>query len=615
MSFLTTKYGRFTGFVWILISVLGLGSLIAVYYLWLQPYFTLNAAETQKIELSDEQRVSLQTAPENYKDPSVLPPYDSLSHYLIAEKSTIPGTLWKWDAIPWNATSVVALANGGAITKKNSLLEKAGIRLKVNRVDMYSDIQENMLKFADAYSKDPSSAQGTQFCTIMGDAAPIFISGLNDKLKEINPEYKAKVFYTTGRSAGEDAFIGPQRFLDDPQNLRGATCIVVMLDGDQNIPILFAEANGIPINPDANTYDPNALNFKYVDDFMQTPKEFLLGKAETRVNKLTGKEVQVTPNCFATWTPGDVYFSDNYKGDSAMVRILSTHENINQMLCTVIGLNKHLEQESKKIAKMLVAFDEAGNRIKIYPSELKMASDAIAEIFSPTDSEKNGEWWFKYYNGDTVQKKGYKMYLGGSGSMNLSEAADAMGVGEEATGYYKSTYTTFGDLYVKLFPTNLSKYTPVDQVFDGQFIAAAIEQKKKAGQSIASETPKTYATGTSDKVVTKRDYAIEFNSGQASLTSKGVTTLKEVLAQLTISAGLRIRISGYTDSDGNAGANQILSENRANAVRDYLMQKGGNNFSKERFESVKGFGVSTKFPNDKPADKAKNRRVEISLVE
>ena len=120
MSFLTTKYGRFTGFVWILISVLGLGSLIAVYYLWLQPYFTLNAAETQKIELSDEQRVSLQTAPENYKDPSVLPPYDSLSHYLIAEKSTIPGTLWKWDAIPWNATSVVAQANAAAITKKNT---------------------------------------------------------------------------------------------------------------------------------------------------------------------------------------------------------------------------------------------------------------------------------------------------------------------------------------------------------------------------------------------------------------------------------------------------------------------------------------------------------------
>jgi OmpA-OmpF porin, OOP family len=609
MSFLTKKFGRFTGFVWILLVVGGGGLLTTVYYMWLQPYFTLNAAETQKIELSDEQRISLQTAPANIRDTTVLPPFESLSHYEM-EKSTIPGALWKWDAIPWNATSVAALANGGSFTKKNSLMEKAGIRLKINRVDMYSDIQENMLKFAESFSTDPSSTQGTQFCTIMGDAAPIFISGLNDKLKEINPEYKAKVFYTTGRSAGEDAFIGPQRFLDDPQNLRGATCIVVMLDGDQNIPILFAEANGIPINPDANTYDPKALNFKYVDDFMQTPKEFLLGKAETRVNKVTGKEVQVTPNCFATWTPGDVYFSDNYKGDSAMVRILSTHENINQMLCTVIGLNKHLDQESQKIAKMLCAFDEAGNRIKTYPSELMMASNAIADIFSPNDKDKPGAWWYKYYLGDTVKKANHQMFLGGSGSMNLSEAADAIGVGEDASGYYKTTYTTFGDLYVKLFPTNLAKYTPVDEVFDGKFIQLAFDQKKKAGQGIAKETEKVYPTGTSDKVVTKRDYAIEFNSGQASLTAKGIETLKEVLGQLTISAGLRIRITGYTDSDGSPESNMVLSESRANAVKSYLMSKGGNNFSKERFEAVKGLGISTKF-----TEKAKNRRVEISLVE
>jgi OmpA-OmpF porin, OOP family len=614
MSFLTKKFGRFTGFVWILLVVGGGGLLTTVYYLWLQPYFTLTSAETQKIELSDEQRISLQTAPANIRDTTVLPPFESLSHY-GTEKSTIPGALWKWDAIPWNATSVAALANGGAFTKKNSLLEKAGIRLKLSRVDMYSDIQENMLKFAEAFSTDPSSTQGTQFCTIMGDAAPIFVSGLNDKLKEINPEYKAEVFYVTGRSAGEDAFIGPQRFLDDPQNLRGATCIVVMLDGDQNIPILYAEANGIPINPDPNTYDPKALNFKYVDDFMQTPKEFLLGKAETRINKVTGKEVQVTPNCFATWTPGDVYFSDNYTGDSAMVRILSTHENINQMLCTVIGLNKHLAQESQKIAKMLCAFDEAGNRIKTYPSELMMASNAIAEVFSPNDKEKTGAWWNKYYIGDTVKRPGYKMYLGGSGSLNLSEAADAMGVGEEASGYYKTTYTTFGDLYVKLFPTNLSKYTPVDEVFNGKYVQLAFDQKKKAGQGIAGETPKVYATGTSEKVVTKRDWAIEFNSGQASLTAKGVQTLKDVLGQLTISAGLRIRISGYTDSDGNAETNRVLSESRANAVRDYLMKNGGGNFSKERFEAVKGLGVSEKFSNAVAAEKAKNRRVEISLVE
>lgn len=614
MAFWTKKFGPFTGFVWTGLSVLGLGALIAVYYLWLEPYFTLTPEETKKVELSDDQRMSLQTAPANIRDTTVLLPYEQLSHY-ENEKSTIPGVLWKWDGIPWNATSVAALANGGSVTKKNSLMEKAGIRLKINRVDMYSDIQENMLKFAESFNRDPSSTDGTQFCTIMGDATPIFVTGLNEKLKEINPAFEAKVFYTLGRSAGEDAFIGPKRFLDDPQNLKGATCIVVMLDGDQNIPILYAEENGIPINPDPNTWDPNALNFKYVDDFMQTPKEFLAAKSETRVNKLTGKEVKITPNCFATWTPADVYFADNYKGDSAMVRILSTKENINQMLCTVIGLNKHLEQESQKIAKMLMAFDEAGNRIKTYPSELMMASNAIAEIFSPNDKDKPGSWWYKYYNGDTVTIKGHQLPLGGSGSMNLSEAADAMGVGDEASGYYRSTYKTFGDLYVKLFPSTVPKYDPVDMAFEGKYIDLAMQQKRKAGQGIAAATPTTFAKGESAKVVTKRDWAIEFSSGSATLTAKGIKTLEEVLSQLNISAGLRIRIGGYTDSDGNAQSNQVLSENRAAAVQDWLMRKGGNQFSKERFESVKGFGISTKYSNDSAGEKAKNRRVEIALVE
>ena len=58
------------------------------------------------------------------------------------------------------------------------------------------------------------------------------------------------------------------------------------------------------------------------------------------------------------------------------------------------------------------------------------------------------------------------------------------------------------------------------------------------------------------------------------------------VAVLEANPGVRIRVDGYTDSDGSAAYNQSLSERRAASVRDYLVSAG---LDADRFE-VKGFG-------------------------
>ena len=72
-----------------------------------------------------------------------------------------------------------------------------------------------------------------------------------------------------------------------------------------------------------------------------------------------------------------------------------------------------------------------------------------------------------------------------------------------------------------------------------------------------------------------------------------------------------IVVGGYTDSTGSASYNQQLSETRANAVANYLKNKG---VLSARFDMV-GFGESNPIASNSTAEgRSMNRRVELSLI-
>lgn len=73
-----------------------------------------------------------------------------------------------------------------------------------------------------------------------------------------------------------------------------------------------------------------------------------------------------------------------------------------------------------------------------------------------------------------------------------------------------------------------------------------------------------------------------------------------------------IEVAGHTDSIGPEEYNQGLSERRAQAVADYLVQNG---VSRDRLHVV-GFGETRpKVPNDTPANRQLNRRVVLSILD
>ncbi len=115
------------------------------------------------------------------------------------------------------------------------------------------------------------------------------------------------------------------------------------------------------------------------------------------------------------------------------------------------------------------------------------------------------------------------------------------------------------------------------------------------------------------KVVVHRDKLelkekLYFAWDQATLQEESFPVLDEVVQALKDNKSFRVQVDGHASSEGNDDHNQTLSENRAEAVLDYLVSHG---VGKERLVS-KGFASSVPIDTNKTvAGRENNRRVEF----
>jgi outer membrane protein OmpA-like peptidoglycan-associated protein len=99
-----------------------------------------------------------------------------------------------------------------------------------------------------------------------------------------------------------------------------------------------------------------------------------------------------------------------------------------------------------------------------------------------------------------------------------------------------------------------------------------------------------------------------FDTGKYSLMPGAREKLAKIAGILITYPGLNVEVGGYTDDVGSNEMNQKLSQNRAGAVRDYLVAEGVANNT----VTSKGFGNSLPVAsNDNSAGRQANRRVEL----
>ena len=103
-------------------------------------------------------------------------------------------------------------------------------------------------------------------------------------------------------------------------------------------------------------------------------------------------------------------------------------------------------------------------------------------------------------------------------------------------------------------------------------------------------------------------YTLQFLTGGATLTPQSQAELEAILTAAVARPGGEIVITGHTDTTGTPEANDRISQERANSLRDLLVGRG---FPRERIRAV-GRGQRELLVQTGPGvDEAQNRRVSI----
>src|SRR6201999_2224738 len=320
--------------------------------------------------------------------------------------------------------------------------------------------------------------------------------------------------------------------------------------------------NGIKVNPDETTYDPEAINLIAANDFLDAPNKYIAGYTESRkmiaLGKTTGRDTTVGVDGVATWTPGDVNVATKKGG---LVTIANTRQYASQMPVQTIAIRKWANDHRTDIENMIIALAQAGDQVRSFTEARKFAAEVSAAVYQ----EKDAAYWLKYFNGvEEKDVQGLKVNLGGSAVFNLADMANTFGLGNDKVDRYKAVYNTFGNLMVKMYPSIMPSFMPYEKAVDKSFLLSVISNHPELLEGKAIETQ--YAAQIT-AAVSSKSYHIEFETGSAIIRAASYRMLDEIFESAVVAEGLKLGVYGHTDNNGTDAINGPLSEKRAAAVR------------------------------------------------
>ncbi|WP_296311524.1 OmpA family protein [Winogradskyella sp. UBA3174] len=133
----------------------------------------------------------------------------------------------------------------------------------------------------------------------------------------------------------------------------------------------------------------------------------------------------------------------------------------------------------------------------------------------------------------------------------------------------------------------------------------------EAGEVALDGCPRQAPSKAEMDILNEYAKTILFNTGKASVKDESENVLMNITAILKEYPNSKFHIDGHTDSVGAKTSNQLLSERRANTVRDFLIANG---IAADRLDT-RGFGEDNPIEDNKTRNGRKNnRRVEVVLI-
>jgi len=145
----------------------------------------------------------------------------------------------------------------------------------------------------------------------------------------------------------------------------------------------------------------------------------------------------------------------------------------------------------------------------------------------------------------------------------------------------------------------------------GGLLGNYYDKQAKELAEIATVTKVKDANGKTIRLVITLKNDILFETGNAALSAKSVSTLNDLLRVLKKYPKNNIIVAGHADSTGSEEYNKTLSTNRAKGVYDYLVSNGLKTLSIQYV----GYGSAQPVAdNGTAAGRAANRRVELLIT-
>ncbi|MEO7658387.1 MAG: OmpA family protein [Pyrinomonadaceae bacterium] len=239
-------------------------------------------------------------------------------------------------------------------------------------------------------------------------------------------------------------------------------------------------------------------------------------------------------------------------------------------------------------------------------------------IISPNASIKNNA----FFGGDkypvTALVRGLNLEVEGVGDRSGDVSVNKV-------RFEKSNLLTAQSIDSRIAPTE-ERMTAAEQNAErvsGQIDELmAISNAAKGGAKAAQETADAAVQGvnaTNKRITDLDDFLVQstatvnFKVGSSALSPEGRMSLDQVATTAMTLKGYVIEVTGFASADGNEKANKLLSERRAKAVKDYLIET--HNIPLRRMSTSYGFGELQAVADNSTRDgREQNRRVEVKLL-
>lgn len=150
----------------------------------------------------------------------------------------------------------------------------------------------------------------------------------------------------------------------------------------------------------------------------------------------------------------------------------------------------------------------------------------------------------------------------------------------------------------------------VDLTQPYQTAALQRDGRLEAQESNAEEVSKRHGAVLALPLLPPVRFTLQFEPGTSTLTPDSQNQLQGILEQATARAGGEIQVIGHTDRTGSPQANDTLSLQRAQAVRNLLIQRG---FEPALVEAIGRGEREPVVPTEANVNEPRNRRAEIII--